>query len=64
MVDVSELGTSFAQGFTGILPQVMKYIGYLFWGVLILEVCGQHIFCFSISINICMRSQDLAEYSV
>jgi len=36
MVDVSELGTSFAQGFTGILPQVMKYIGYLFWGVLIL----------------------------
>lgn len=36
MVDVSELGASLTQGFTGILPQVMKYGGYLIWGIIIL----------------------------
>jgi len=36
MVDISELGGLVTQGFTGILPQVMKYVGYLFWGILIL----------------------------
>ena len=36
MVDASELGAALTQGFTGILPQVMKYVGYLFWGILIL----------------------------
>jgi len=36
MVDVSELGASFAQGFTGIMPQIMKYLGYLVWGIIIL----------------------------
>ena len=36
MVDVSELGASFAQGFTGIMPQIMRYLGWLIWGVIIL----------------------------
>ncbi len=36
MVDARELGAALTQGFTGILPQVMKYVGYLFWGILIL----------------------------
>ena len=36
MVDVSELGASFAQGFTGILPQMMRYLGWLIWGIIIL----------------------------
>jgi len=36
MVDISELGGLVTQGFTGVLPQVMKYVGYLFWGILVL----------------------------
>jgi len=36
MVDVAELGSSLTLGFTGILPQIMKYVGYLIWGVIIL----------------------------
>ena len=36
MVDIGEIGASFAQGFTGIIPQLMKYLGYLVWGVIIL----------------------------
>ena len=36
MVDARELGAALTQGFTGILPQVMKYVGYLFWDILIL----------------------------
>ena len=36
MVDISEIGTSFAQGFTGIIPSLMRYLGYFVWGVIIL----------------------------
>jgi len=36
MVDVSQIGTSFTQAFTGVGPQIMRYVGYIFWGILIL----------------------------
>jgi len=36
MVDVSELGASFAQGFTGIMPSIMRGLGWLLWGVIII----------------------------
>ena len=36
MVDINEIGASFAQGFTGIMPQLFKYLGYLVWGVIII----------------------------
>uniref|UniRef100_A0A6H1ZIP2 Uncharacterized protein n=1 Tax=viral metagenome TaxID=1070528 RepID=A0A6H1ZIP2_9ZZZZ len=36
MVDISEIGVSFAQGFTGIIPQLMRYLGYLIWAIIIL----------------------------
>ena len=36
MVDISEIGSSFAQGFTGIIPQLMRYLGYIVWGVIII----------------------------
>jgi len=36
MVDVNQIGASFAQGFTGIMPQMMRYLGYIVWGIIIL----------------------------
>ena len=36
MVDISQIGASFAEGFTGIIPQLMKYLGYLVWGIIII----------------------------
>ena len=36
MVDVNQIGASFAQGFTGIIPQIMRYLGWLLWGIIIL----------------------------
>ena len=36
MVDVGQLGASVTQGFTGILGPLMKYLGYLIWGMLVL----------------------------
>ena len=36
MVDISELGTSFAESFTGIIPQLFKYLGYIVWGIIII----------------------------
>lgn len=36
MVDVNEIGRSFAQGFTGIIPQLFRWLGWIVWGVVIL----------------------------
>ena len=36
MVDISELGASFASGFTGVMPSIMKGLGYVVWGVIII----------------------------
>jgi len=36
MVDISELGASFASGFTGVMPSIMKGLGYLMWGIIII----------------------------
>ena len=36
MVDISELGASFASGFTGVMPSIMKGLGYVVWGIIII----------------------------
>jgi len=36
MVDISELGASFASGFTGVIPSMMRALGWLVWGIIII----------------------------